>query len=164
MFQPETEPEVGAVYRITSRNLSVGVYAGDGLFIGIREKFGSRFLDTEGFNGPGYVRLGYHTYHSTHDFAGTFIESDEPIGRIEDIPLTERGDPPLVCGTCGGRAWWADKPPGYSACENGCADCRSYWNRNKPLFDALDEFEKKLFPNALFDWHSRRSQHDPAEY
>src|SRR5579862_4499253 len=50
----------GAVYRIRSRNLTIGAYVGDGLFIGIREKFGSRYLDTEGFNGPGYIRLGYY--------------------------------------------------------------------------------------------------------
>lgn len=35
------------VYRINSRNLTVGVYDGDEGFIGIREKFGSKFLFTE---------------------------------------------------------------------------------------------------------------------
>ena len=172
--QPEREPEVGAVYRITSRNLSVGVYVGDGLFIGIREKFGSRFLDTEGFNGPGFVRLGYRTYHSTHDFAGSFVPSEEPIGRIEGIPLTERGDPPSVCSHCRGPAHDADPKPdtapvAYRVCENGCPpdDPRwgvsTYWNGNTPLFEALDEFERKLFPDELNDWHSRRSKFDPRE-
>jgi hypothetical protein len=36
-----------AIYRLSSRNLSVGVYNGKGGFIGIRTKFGSRYLDTE---------------------------------------------------------------------------------------------------------------------
>lgn len=35
------------LYRLHSRNLVLGVYVGDGLFVGIREKFGSRYLDTE---------------------------------------------------------------------------------------------------------------------
>lgn len=35
------------VYRIKSRNLSIGVYDGSGGFIGIREKFGDRYLFTE---------------------------------------------------------------------------------------------------------------------
>jgi len=35
------------VYRVHSRNLNVAVFDGKTGFIGIREKFGSRFLDTE---------------------------------------------------------------------------------------------------------------------
>jgi len=35
------------VYRIRSRNLTIGVYDGDGGFVGVREKFGSRYLFTE---------------------------------------------------------------------------------------------------------------------
>jgi hypothetical protein len=34
----------GRIYLIHSRNLSVGVYDGDGGFIGVREKFGSEYL------------------------------------------------------------------------------------------------------------------------
>lgn len=36
----------GHLYRLCSRNLSMGVFIGRG-FIGIRQKFGARFLDTE---------------------------------------------------------------------------------------------------------------------
>lgn len=35
------------IYRLNSRNLSVGVFDGERGFIGIREKFGERFLETE---------------------------------------------------------------------------------------------------------------------
>jgi hypothetical protein len=53
--------ETGGIYRIKSRNLSVGVYDGKGGFIGIREKFGDTYLFTEyGWEqGPPYgtVRL-----------------------------------------------------------------------------------------------------------
>jgi hypothetical protein len=37
----------GRLYQIACRNLRFGVYDGDGGFIGIREKFGSKFLFTE---------------------------------------------------------------------------------------------------------------------
>jgi hypothetical protein len=37
----------GKVYRLQSRNLSCGVWDGETGFIGIRCKFGSRFLETE---------------------------------------------------------------------------------------------------------------------
>lgn len=37
----------GHLYRIRSRNLSYGVYDGNGGFIGIREKFGALYLFTE---------------------------------------------------------------------------------------------------------------------
>lgn len=35
------------IYKLISRNLSFGVFDGDTIFIGIRTKFGRRFLDTE---------------------------------------------------------------------------------------------------------------------
>jgi hypothetical protein len=39
-------PEVGEIYRVRGRNFSVAVWNGWG-WIGIREKFGYRYLDTE---------------------------------------------------------------------------------------------------------------------
>lgn len=35
------------LYKLHSRNLAQGIYDGAGGFVGIREKFGSRFLETE---------------------------------------------------------------------------------------------------------------------
>lgn len=43
-FIPLNELTVGAVYRLQARNLNLGVWDGYG-FIGIREKWGERFLD-----------------------------------------------------------------------------------------------------------------------
>lgn len=37
----------GGIYEVRSRNLSLAVYDGKGGFIGIREKFGDRYLFTE---------------------------------------------------------------------------------------------------------------------
>jgi hypothetical protein len=44
---PLAECRPRRLYAIRSRNLAYGVYDGSGGFIGIREKFGSRYLFTE---------------------------------------------------------------------------------------------------------------------
>ena len=44
---PLEQCQKGGLYRIRSRNLSFGVFNGDGGFVGIREKFGSEYLFTE---------------------------------------------------------------------------------------------------------------------
>ena len=60
----------GHLYRIHSRNLRQGVYDGDGGFIGVREKFGFRYLATE--------------------YAGETATAYEYLGPIpEDIPISE---------------------------------------------------------------------------
>lgn len=46
MTLPKEELKVGGIYKLNSRNLLAGVWNGD-LFIGIREKFGYRYLDEE---------------------------------------------------------------------------------------------------------------------
>ena len=51
---PLAECEKGVIYKLHSRNLHSGVFDGKEGFIGVREKFWSRFLDTEyhGETGP----------------------------------------------------------------------------------------------------------------
>ena len=44
---PLEQCQKGGLYRIRSRNLSFGVFDGNGGFVGIREKFGSEYLFTE---------------------------------------------------------------------------------------------------------------------
>ncbi len=74
---PIGELAVGAIYRVRSRNLAVGVYCGDGGFIGIREKFGSRYLSTEYLPGMG----------------GGGVKAIKQIGVIpEGIELRERAE------------------------------------------------------------------------
>ncbi len=46
-YIPMEECRKGFLYRIRSRNLDYGVYDGNGGFIGIRQKFGFRYLFTE---------------------------------------------------------------------------------------------------------------------
>ncbi|HYM79098.1 MAG TPA: hypothetical protein VE377_24195 [Candidatus Dormibacteraeota bacterium] len=44
---PVNELVKGKVYRLNSRGLSCGVWNGEEGFVGIRTKFGNRFLDKE---------------------------------------------------------------------------------------------------------------------
>lgn len=75
---PLAECVEGRVYRLHSRNLDLGVFvSADRGFIGIREKFGSRYLFTE-----------YH--HDTGPPYGTATPLED-IGEVpENINLVER--------------------------------------------------------------------------
>lgn len=72
----------GNIYRIRSRNLPYGVYDGIGGFIGIREKFGERYLDTELLGpAPGTVNV-------IEDLGPTGIHRDvqqQPRERLYEI-------------------------------------------------------------------------------
>lgn len=113
------------VYRIRSRNLVVGVFDGDSGFIGIREKFGSRFLFKE------YVGDG-----------GTVSVVGPAFGRVPDrIPLRERQEGSW-CLDCHGKAWWTGPPaPAPWACENDCENVTGYGKGNQELFDLLEAME-----------------------
>jgi hypothetical protein len=69
---PVNELEVGRIYLLDCRNLYFGVYAGEGIFVGVREKFGDRFLDRE-----------YH-YDTSRQF-GT-VEGMEPTNYTFECP------------------------------------------------------------------------------
>lgn len=75
----------GYVYKLNSRNLSYGVFDGQDGFIGIREKFDSKFLFKE-----------YH--YDSPAFA-----TAKPILQIEKIPgwIEIREQLATVCGDCG---------------------------------------------------------------
>jgi hypothetical protein len=73
---PMNECKARFLYKIYSRNLEYGVYDGKGGFIGIRIKFGNRYLDTE-----------YH--YDTGAPYGT-VRPDKEIEEIpEDIEVVE---------------------------------------------------------------------------
>jgi hypothetical protein len=67
----------GRVYYTYCRNLDYCVWDGEGGFIGIREKFGDRFLDTE-----------YHYVYSAHHGTVSYAR-DLGIDLPDDIPATE---------------------------------------------------------------------------
>jgi len=78
MYIPLTACQLGHVYVIRSRNLSVAVYDGANGFIGIREKFGQRYLFTEYHHDQG---APYGTVHPLKDL-GPLPAGIEPIERM----------------------------------------------------------------------------------
>lgn len=94
----------GRVYELRCRNLAFGVYDGAGGFIGIRTKFGSRFLDTE-FHWDKSKHFG--TVCSIKDTEINIPEGMELKIRLGTIDaITERPvdfDEPI---TKGGRGWF----------------------------------------------------------
>lgn len=119
------------VYKIKSRNLVVGVYnANLKGFVGIRNKFNSRYLFTE--------------YHYENTACGTALPIEE-LGSIPDhIPLEETLG--VSCLNCNKtlqfivqdvithRGFWEHiNAP-------SCGDARPCSIENKALFDALNQY------------------------
>lgn len=140
------------VYIIRSRNLLMGAFRQSvGGFIGIREKFGTRYLFEE-----------YHNEASIHH--GT-VWPIEDIGVIlpDDIELVEVFDG--GCGTCGApveyhkelsgpfnqetKDWdtwpWVhvDNPEAEADHGGICAKTYGTHKTNQPLFDLLEKLEKQ---------------------
>ncbi len=119
----------GFLYRINSRNLSLGVYDGNEGFIGIRTKFGDRYLFTE--------------FH--HDQGAPF-GTVFPLEELEQVPMD------LEIKECGetkdrktGRLVKFDTPisqggKGWYFVDTGEASTEIYATslENKDLFDYLD--------------------------
>jgi hypothetical protein len=152
----KSELKERGIYRIRSRNLDFGVYDGNEGFIGIRQKFDSRYLFTE---------------YLSRSWGGTKIPFDtvtalEQVGSVdESIALKEvLGS---VCESCGKRAWWTGPPgPAPWACENNCDDVRSYAKANRELFAVMDEAEKlphKERDEMLAEWEAWQKTRDKEE-
>lgn len=132
--------QVGRVYKIRSRNLQYGVFDGDRGFIGIREKFESRYLFKE------YLADG-------GDFGTVTVESDTGIDVPTDIPLVESG--PTINSTNGremvldatvdnpnpsmkgSKGWWRYVDTGEPAASVS-QGCRAHSSTNKALFNFLN--------------------------
>jgi hypothetical protein len=91
------------LYRIRSRNLVVGVWdeANHG-FIGVREKFGSKYPFTE--------------YHWDWDVNCGTVSHMEPMDEFlpDDIPVEEYR---FVCEVCDKRVWWVHDIKAYTHIE-----------------------------------------------
>lgn len=72
----------GRVYRLNCRNLRIGVFDGEDGFIGIRTKFGNRFLDLE-----------HHWDRGMHGTVANATNMD--ISLPEDIQPTQFDNPRL---------------------------------------------------------------------
>lgn len=86
---PLTECVRGHCYALHSRNLLFGVFDGDRGFVGVRQKFGERYLDTEYHRGDGASPLG----------------TARPYLDLGPCPLEDLRESWIVEGTHGRRHW-----------------------------------------------------------
>lgn len=130
---PIDQCEEGYLYKLHARNIAIGVYRSSPIpsFVGIRTKFSSRYLDVE-----------YH--HDADPRFGTAV----PLERLEKCPVAElETDLGLVCKQC-------DKPMRHEGTYGNishvhvepteCPDTWGWLKSNKPLFEYLDEAQKRL--------------------
>ena len=155
-FLPEAELEDRRVYLLGSRNLRYGVWdAEKGVFYGIREKFGSRYVDYE-------VLWGDQTGTARAREATDYVVPDE-------IPLKDLLY--LVCQGCEKRVeqiyeYDPDFKPNkgmkrtgdrhiYKAdakvCDREDGTYLAMWLSNKPLFDFMENVEAEN-PEAERRW------------
>lgn len=153
-YIPLDECEDAAVYKIHSRNLAVGVFvkARNG-FIGIREKFGARYLFMEYHWDTGEP---YGTVHPEKKLAVTIpegVELDESLGTVDE----KTGKPVKFSKTPdkggNGKAFQPDKDGNAETItvEGWCwagtgeqgKDIRPVTLNNKVLFEFLDSLPKE---------------------
>jgi hypothetical protein len=117
------------VYRLHSRNLKLGVFSADSRsFIGIRTKFGFRYLDSE--------------IHA--EAGGTASPTEELQPVAVGIPIaTTLG---AVCMVCDGPVKWAGPPPPapwVHINQSDCFDSRPITKSNQALFAFLVKIEQE---------------------
>jgi len=121
----------GEVWRIRSRNLTIGVFDGDEGFIGIRTKFESRLLFTEYL-----AREHGGTKHLPFDT----VTPIERVGQVpEGIEITDHLGSVCQCGSTSIR-WTGPPAPAPWECDD-CDEPLSFRKPNNPLFDYLDKLE-----------------------
>jgi hypothetical protein len=127
----------GTVYRITSRNLIVGVFDGSTDFIGIRVKFGNKYLDAE-------------CEYTTSENYGT-ARAKRELGVIpESIALTTQSG--TECGACKRdvdfdmkrpeNARWQHTADGTPLCDGPKG--HPYGRGNPELYAELEKFEQQV--------------------
>jgi hypothetical protein len=118
------------VYRLRSRNLAFGVYDGDRGFIGIREKFGDRYLATE--------------------YLGATAVALESKGRIDE-PTKVCESLGVKCQVCGEDTSFEESARGWVCADGTCTNPQPKSISNNDLFVALEAFETEellAYPNA----------------
>lgn len=159
---PIADLKPGYLYRLKARNIRMGIWnpelqGGKGAFIGIRTKFGNRYLDRE-------------LHYDADPHYGTATPTEE----LAVCPLDEkRDDLGTVCGRCddefgiqvpieylpytngprtktyksGDKEWTNTYPSGWQH-TTGTGKCADPFGRrisNNALFDWLDQMEKEFF-------------------
>ena len=125
--------EVGRVYKLSCRNLAFGVYFGAGSFVGIRTKFGQRFLDTE-----------FHWDYDPH--CGT-VSMATATDRVLPASIERRERWDTECETCGKAVRWSGPPAPapWVHEETGREDGHEVSpisRQNDALFDFMEQIEK----------------------
>lgn len=110
----------GMLYRLRSRNLKMGVFSSETSgFVGIRTKFGSRFLDHE-------------TYRGADDGTALPLEELEPCP-IDPVTESLPGSVCSECGTPCAYVEFADGHPRTVAVEGGFSiEVRGAWQHLAP--------------------------------
>lgn len=135
---PMAACEKRAVYRILSRNLWIGVYDGKEGFVGIREKFGSKYLFTE--------------YHRDQGAPFGTVTPIEKIGVLPDNVVDVLDMVEVVKRECSCahpsqkhdrrcKHEDGDCYIGCSMCECACFDGERYVQSYPPLMEFLERFE-----------------------
>jgi hypothetical protein len=132
------------IYRLYSRNLRLGVWDGTaggpgsqytGGFIGIRTKFGNRFLDME-----------FH-FEDGPPFGTAVAMEDTGVAVPESVPLECFLE--TLCKNCHLPAWWTGPPsPASWKCNGGCKSTSPYSKHNDELFELLEVEETKSDKNS----------------
>jgi hypothetical protein len=144
---PLSDCKPGHVYRLRSRNLLFGVFnESSGGFIGIREKFGRRFLFTEYHYDKG---MPYGTVSPQEDLGplpeGIEVRESEPTIDPETGHLLEfRPDPQLP-----GRGKWHYSDTG------SLFEGRAHHPPNTALFEFLEQIEKR---EEWWRWYDERPE------
>jgi hypothetical protein len=135
-FLQKDQLQRGGIYAIRSRNLIVGAYDGERGFVGIREKFGDKYLFKEYLGREHGGEPGFDTVH--------------PVKLLDMVPdgmeIKEYGD--LICMTCKenprptGKDWpERDECACGTNAETTDQDIRIPMYR--PLFDLLVPYEER---------------------
>lgn len=150
-YLPPAECKRGHVYRLSSRNLAFGVFAPEkeNGFIGIRDKFGSRYLFTEHHwdNGAPY---------------GT-AKPLEDMGPLKDPHIALLDTLPTACGYCGERLEFKrdleDAHWEHITGDGSCTKPYPVGGTNHPLYQALEAVEREQGEGAS----QRKSRFDAEE-
>lgn len=127
---PDCKPRM--LYQIYSRNLILGVFDGKDGFLGIREKFNSRYIFTE-YHWDGECFATVKPIKEI-ELVPAYLILEETLGSVDNITGRDVGfDSPLVEG---GKGWY------YLDTGESDQNIKPYCKGNKDLFEYLEQQEK----------------------
>lgn len=118
---PIAECKPGYLYRVQTRNLGVAVFTGDkqSHFVGLRNKFGSTFLE-------------YELHWDADEHFGTA----SPTEVLEKCPVENlETDIGLICANCRGPAF---KFGGDHHVGEDCGNIKVVWGKNTELYEYIE--------------------------